>query len=126
MIIVAQSKGASAVSDILNGFLFVASSQKIWHTDLANFLCLCDYLRVLIAYEKRVEPRATLEFAVSQLTLFCKRPDYHHMTFKNATHCFIYSKNVEQLPFLSFSPSLVFQTFPVLLSFQVMCSSVTL
>ena len=54
---------ASAVLHILDDFLFVASSLEKCHTDLANFLSLCDYLGVPIAHEKTVEPRTTIEFA---------------------------------------------------------------
>ena len=54
---------ASAVLHILDDFLFVASSLEKFHTDLANFLRLCDYLGVPIAHEKTVKPRTTIEFA---------------------------------------------------------------
>ena len=54
---------ASAVLHIPDDFLFVASSLEKCHTDLANFLSLCDYLGVPIAHEKTVEPRTTIEFA---------------------------------------------------------------
>ena len=55
---------ASAVLHILDDFLFVASSLEKCHTDLANFLRLCDYLRVPMAHEKTVEPRTISEFPV--------------------------------------------------------------
>ena len=55
---------ASAVLHILDDFLFVASSLEKCHTDLANFLRLCDYLGVPIAHEKTVEPRTISEFPV--------------------------------------------------------------
>ena len=54
---------ASAVLHILDDFLFVASSLEKCHTDLGNFLRLCDYLGVPIVHEKTVEPRTTIEFA---------------------------------------------------------------
>ena len=54
---------ASAVLHILDDFLFVASLLEKCHTDLANFLRLCDYLGVPFAHEKTVEPRTTIEFA---------------------------------------------------------------
>ena len=54
---------ASAVLHILDNLLFVASSLEKCHTDLANFLHLCDYLGVPIAHEKTVEPKTTIEFA---------------------------------------------------------------
>ena len=43
--------------------LFEASSAEKCNVDLANFLCLCDYLGVPVAHEKTVEPRTILEFA---------------------------------------------------------------
>lgn len=54
---------ASAVLHIVDDFLFQASSAEKCDADLANFLCLCDYLGVPIAHENTVEPRTTLEFA---------------------------------------------------------------
>ena len=53
---------ASAVLHLLDDFLFVASSLEKCHSNLANFLPLCDYLGVPITHEKTVEPRTTDAF----------------------------------------------------------------
>ena len=55
--------GASGVLQILDDFLFIASSQTKCSTDLSNFLRMCDYLGVPIAQEKTCGPSTVLQFA---------------------------------------------------------------
>ena len=89
---------ASTVLHILDDFLFVASSLEQCHTDLANFLRLCDYLGVPIAPEKTVEPRTTIEFAGITIDSISQEARLPPDKLKNFARCFIYSTSVEQLP----------------------------
>ena len=54
---------ASAVLHILDDLLFIAPTRAQCAADLANFLRLCEHIRVPIAHEKTVGPETTLQFA---------------------------------------------------------------
>ena len=55
--------GTSGVLLILDDFLFIADSHDKCHTDLTNFLSMCEYIGVPIAQEKTVGPATTLQFS---------------------------------------------------------------
>jgi len=55
--------GASSVLHLLDDFLFVASNESKCQADLQQFLRLCHFLGVPIAYEKTVGPNTVMQFA---------------------------------------------------------------
>lgn len=55
--------GASSVLHILDDFLFIAKTKQKCHSDLNNFLSMCQFLGVPIAEEKTVGPDTSLQFA---------------------------------------------------------------
>jgi hypothetical protein len=57
------SFGASGVVHILDDFLFIADSEAKCHADLSQFLRMCHFIGVPIAYEKTEGPKTVMQFA---------------------------------------------------------------
>ena len=64
-----------AVLHILDDFLFIAPTKDQCNRDLANFVCLCEYLGVPLAPKKTVGPDTVLRFAGIILDVEARLPD---------------------------------------------------
>ena len=81
--------GASGVLHILDNFLFIADSHDKCHTNLTNFLSMCEYIGVPTAQDKTVGQLELYSLQGSHFTQCCKKPGCQSISFRNVVCCFI-------------------------------------